>query len=155
VQSLLFFSAGRWSLYWVCPFGALVGGTLGWRSAFAAVGFLRLLSAAWVWRALPNGVKLTTLSMATWKAALQSPALMLCIAVTELYSAGQFVLFSYLAPYFKASIHITPVQLSLLFMWFGAFGFIGNVLMARRIDRIGASRAVMLGIARMAVSQLL
>ena len=42
--------------------------------------------------------------------------------VTVLYSAGQFVLFSYFAPYFKHKLGITPGELSLLFMWFGAFG---------------------------------
>jgi predicted MFS family arabinose efflux permease len=136
------------------PMGALIGGTFGWRMAFGLVGVLGLISAAWVWRAMPDGVKPPALSTAAWKEALQSPALMLCIAVTVLYSAGQFVLFSYFAPYYKASINITPTQLSLLFMWFGAFGFVGNVLMSRHIDRIGAPKAVMLGIASMAVSLL-
>ena len=36
--------------------------------------------------------------------------------------------------------------------WFGAFGFLGNMLMSRHVDRIGADRAVLLGIAAMAVS---
>lgn len=39
-------------------------------------------------------------------------------------------------------------------MWFGAFGFLGNLLMSRNIDRLGADRAVMIGIALMAVSLL-
>ncbi|MBX3587354.1 MAG: MFS transporter [Ramlibacter sp.] len=137
------------------PLGALVGGTWGWRSAFALVGLLSLISAVWVWRAMPDGVKPPALSRAAWKETLQSRALMLCIAVTTLYSAGQFVLFSYFAPYYKASIGITPLQLSLLFMWFGAFGFAGNVLMSRHIDRIGAPRAVLLGVASMALSLLI
>ena len=38
---------------------------------------------------------------------------MLCVLVTVLYSAGQFVLMSYLAPYFKQKIGITPGELSL------------------------------------------
>ncbi|MBX3655553.1 MAG: MFS transporter [Ramlibacter sp.] len=136
------------------PMGALVGGTWGWRSAFALVGLLSLVSAAWVWRAMPDGVRPPALSRAAWKETLQSRALMLCVAVTTLYSAGQFVLFSYFAPYYKARIGITPLQLSLLFMWFGAFGFLGNVLMSRYIDRIGAARAVLIGVASMALSLL-
>lgn len=137
------------------PIGAYVGGTLGWRSAFVLVALMGLVSAAWVWRAMPDGVKPPALSLAAWKETLRSRALMLCVAVTVLYSAGQFVLFSYFAPYYKAMINITPGQLSLLFMWFGAFGFIGNVVMSRHIDRIGASRAVMTGIACMALSLLI
>ena len=95
------------------------------------------------------------MSKAAWGETLQSKALMLCIAVTLLYSAGQFILFSYFAPYFKVQIQITPAQLSLLFAVFGAFGLLGNILMSRHIDRIGAPRAVMGAIASMALSLLL
>jgi predicted MFS family arabinose efflux permease len=134
------------------PLGALLGGLWGWRSAFLLVAGLGLVSAAWVWRVMPNGVKPPALSRAAWRATLQSPALMLCIAVTVLYSAGQFVLFAYFAPYFKAALNISPVQLSLLLAWFGAFGLLGNVWMSRHIDRLGASRMVMTGVASMALS---
>nr|WP_315493405.1 MFS transporter [uncultured Rhodoferax sp.] len=137
------------------PIGALIGGTLGWRAAFAVVAVLSLVSAAWVWRAMPDGIKPPALSRAAWGEALRSPALMLCVAVTLLYSAGQFVLFSYFAPYFKVMLAITPLQLSLLFAWFGAFGLLGNILMSRRIDRMGAPSAVMWGVGAMALSLLL
>lgn len=137
------------------PIGAYVGGALGWRSAFGVVVLLSLASAFWVWRTMPDGVKPPALSAAAWRETFRSRALMLCVAVTVLYSAGQFVLFSYLAPYYKHKIGTTPTELSLLLMWFGAFGFLGNVLMSRHIDRIGASRAVMTGIAAMSVSLLI
>ena len=137
------------------PLGAWIGGTLGWRSAFGFAALLSLISAVWLWRALPDGIKPPALSRAAWGETLQSKALMMCVAVTILYSAGQFVLFSYFAPYFKTQLQTTPVQLSLLFAWFGAFGLIGNILMSRQIDRIGAARAVMYGVACMAFSLLL
>ena len=137
------------------PIGALIGGLLGWRSAFGFVALLSLVSAVWVWRTLPNGIKPPALSRAAWGETLQSRALMLSVAVTLLYSAGQFVLFSYFAPYYKALLNITPLQLSLLFAWFGAFGLIGNIVMSRRIDRTGAPTAVMWGVGSMALSLLL
>jgi predicted MFS family arabinose efflux permease len=136
------------------PIGAYVGGTLGWRSAFVLIALLSLASALWLWRAMPDNVKPPALSAAAWRETLRSPALMLCVLVTVLYGAGQFVLFSYFAPYYKQVLGTTPAQLGLLLMWFGAFGFIGNVLMARYIDRIGASRAVMAGIIGTAASFL-
>jgi len=137
------------------PLGAWIGGTLGWRSAFAFVALLSLISAVWVWRALPNEIRPPALSRAAWRETLQSKALMLCVTTTLLYSAGQFVLFSYFAPYYKTQLQSTPLQLSLLFAWFGAFGLIGNILMSRQIDRIGASQAVMWGVGSMALSLLL
>ena len=137
------------------PIGAFVGGMLGWRSAFAVVGLLSFAAAVWVWRAMPNGIRPPALSAADWRETLRSRALMLCVLVTVLYSAGQFVLFSYFAPYYKLKIGITAGELSLLLMWFGVFGFIGNMVMSRNIDRIGASRSVMAGIAAMALSLLI
>jgi predicted MFS family arabinose efflux permease len=137
------------------PLGAYVGGTLGWRAAFALVGILAVVSAVWIWRAMPNGVKPPPLSLAAWKEALGSPAIMLCILVTVLYSAGQFVLFAYFAPYYKAHIGITPGELSVMFAWFGVFGLLGNILLSRHIDRVGAARSVLIGISLMATSLLL
>ena len=136
------------------PMGAWIGGTLGWRAAFGVVGLLSAISAAWVWRSLPNGIKPPAFSRAAWGETLQSRALMLCVAVTLLYSAGQFILFSYFAPYFKVHLQVTPVELSVLFACFGACGLLGNVLMSRHIDRIGAPRAVMWAVASMALSLL-
>ena len=117
------------------PVGAYLGGALGWQSAFLLVTALSLISAVWVWRAMPNGVKPPALSRAAWAATLQSPALMTCVLVTTLYAAGQFVLFAYLAPYYNAKLTISPLQLSALFMWFGALGLLGNIWMSRHVDR--------------------
>jgi predicted MFS family arabinose efflux permease len=137
------------------PMAAFVGGTLGWRAAFALVAALSIVSAIWVWRAMPDGVKPPALSAAAWRETFRSRALMLCVLVTVLYSAGQFVLFSYFAPYYKQTINVTPGELGLLLMWFGVFGFLGNMLMSRHIDHLGTSRAVMIGIALMAISLLI
>ena len=137
------------------PMGALVGGTFGWRSAFAMIGVASLVAAVWVWRAMPDGVKPPALSLAAWQETFRSKALMTTVLVTVLYAAGQFVQFSYFAPYYKYKLSITPAELSLLFMWFGSFGLLGNVLMSRHVDRVGVDRAVMLSIALMALSLLI
>lgn len=143
-----------WSLASVLglPMGAFVGGTLGWRAAFGVVAVLSVVSAAWVWRTLPDGVRPPALSREAWAQTFASRPLMLCVAVTVLYAAGQFVLLSYLAPYFHQTLNTSAAAISLLFMCFGAFGFLGNVLMSRHIDRIGADRAVLVSVGLMAVS---
>jgi predicted MFS family arabinose efflux permease len=137
------------------PIAALVGGTFGWRAAFLLVSVLSVASAAWVWRAMPDGVKPPALSLAAWGVTLRSKALMTAVAVTVLSAAGQFVQFSYFAPYFKQKLDLSPGGLSFFFMCFGACGLIGNMLMARSIDRLGAARAVMIGLGLMAASLLL
>lgn len=137
------------------PVGAYLGGALGWQSAFLLVAALGLISSAWVWRAMPNGVKPPALSRAAWASTLHSPALMTCILVTTLYAAGQFVLFAYLSPYYKAKFDISPLELSALFMWMGALGLLGNIWMSRNVDRLGAQRMVWMGICGMIVSLLI
>ena len=76
------------------PLGAWVGGTLGWRVAFGSIALLSLINAAWLWRSMPDGVRPPALSRAAWGQTLRSPALMLCVAVTVLVAAGQFLLVS-------------------------------------------------------------
>lgn len=137
------------------PLGAYIGGTLGWRAAFGLVSALALVSALWVWLVLPRDIRPPALSWSAWLSAFRSRPLMLCVAVTVASSAGQFVLFAYFAPYYQTMLRVAPSGLSTLFLVFGAFGLIGNVLMSRHIDRLGPSRAVLWGLLAMAVSLLL
>jgi predicted MFS family arabinose efflux permease len=134
------------------PLGAWLGGTFGWRYAFAVSPPLSLVSMAWVWRSMPTASSRPRCRWDDWKVTFRSKALMTAVLVTVLYAAGQFVQFSYFAPWFKQKLGASPGELSLFFMWFGAFGLLGNVLMTRYIDRIGVERSVMIAIALMAVS---
>lgn len=137
------------------PLSAWIGGTLGWRWAFGLVALLSLASAAWVWRDMPNGIRPAALSRQAWGQTLGSPALMLAVGVTLFSAFAQFTLFSYFAPYLVQTLGVGGGAMSLLFLWFGAFGLAGNVGMSRWIDRIGASRGALLMMGGMALSLLL
>jgi predicted MFS family arabinose efflux permease len=137
------------------PLSAWIGGALGWRWAFALVAVLAAGSAWWVWRAMPDGIRPAALSRQAWGQTLGSPVLMLTLSVTLVSSFGQFTLFAYFAPYLVHTLGLTGAGLSLLFLWFGLFGLAGNMAMSRWIDRLGASRAVLLTLGAMALSLLL
>jgi predicted MFS family arabinose efflux permease len=136
------------------PLSAWVGGLFGWRWAFGLVALLALVVTGWVWRAMPDGVRPAALSRQAWRQALGSPALMMAVGVTLLSSFGQFTLFSYFAPYHQQVLGLNAQWLALLFLWFGAFGLAGNVLISRHIDRLGAPRAVFITLGGMALSLL-
>lgn len=136
------------------PIAAWIGETFGWRSAFATVAVLGFVAAAWVYAAMPDGVKPAALSRAAWREALTQPALMAIVAVTALQSAGQFTLFSYFAPYYRQTLDASPAQISAMFFWFGLFGLLGNVLLTRHIDRFGAARCVSLTLVLITLSLL-
>ena len=142
-RSITFIFLG-WSLASVLgiPFAAWLGETQGWRVAFGAVAALAALAAIAVFATVPDGVKPAAISRRAWKDLFSHPVLMAMVAVTAIQSAGQFTLFSYFAPYYKQVLGATPGEITLLFVWFGAFGLIGNVLLSRFIDRTGTHRAV-------------
>lgn len=137
------------------PLSAWIGGELGWRWAFGLVALLSMASGLWVWRAMPDGIRPAALSRQSWGITLGSAPLMLTVGVTLLFAFGQFTLFSYFAPYFAQTLGLGGAGLSLLFLWFGAFGLLGNVLVTRWIDRTGAARAVLLTLGLISLSLLL
>jgi DHA1 family inner membrane transport protein len=137
------------------PIGALIGGHFGWRSAFMVISALSVASAIGIWFTLPAHIHPAALSRAAWGRVLKSPILMGVVSVTALQGVGQFVLSSYFAPILKLTLNADATSLSLMWAWFGACGLIGNVLVSRNIDRLGAGRMVMLTTAMIAVSLLL
>lgn len=155
-QAITFALLG-WSLASVLgmPLSAWIGETWGWRWAFGGVGLLALGAALGVWRAMPDGVRPAALSWASWASVFTQPALMAVVFVTVLSAAGQFTLFSYFAPYYRQVLGASPAEISGLFLWFGAIGLVGNLVLTRHVDRIGADRAVALTLGCMAVSLLL
>lgn len=137
-----------WSLASVLgmPMHSYIAEAVGWRAAFAMVALLSALAAVAVWRTMPDGIRPPPLALAQWRRTLSHPALMVIVLVTAFSAAGQFSVFSYLAPYFSRELGAGAAGISLLYLWFGAFGLAGNLLLTRWIDRLGASRCVAIGL---------
>ena len=143
-----------WSLSSVLgmPLHSFIAETVGWRWAFGLVAVLSTAAAWGVWRTVPESVKPPTLTLTSWGRVLTHPLLMGMVGVTLLSAAGQFTLFSYFAPYYRQVLGASAGQVSFLFFWFGAFGLLGNVLLSRWIDRLGAARCVHIAIVLMALA---
>ena len=145
-----------WSLASVLgmPLHSWIGESFGWRWAFGLVAVLSLLAALAVWRTVPDGVKPPPLSMKGWGVVLTSPVLMGLVLITVLSGAGQFTLFSYMAPYFRQVLGANAETVSLLFLSFGVFALMGNLLLTRWVDRLGPALCVSTGLLLMAVTML-
>jgi predicted MFS family arabinose efflux permease len=143
-----------WSLASVLgmPLHAWIGESFGWRWAFAVVAVLAAAAAWGVWRTVPDGVKPPPMSLGGWGRVLRNPWLMALVGVTVLSGAGQFTLFSYMAPYYRDVLGASAGAISFLFMWFGLFGVLGNVLLTRWIERLGPPRCVNLGLVSMGLA---
>ena len=59
-----------------------------------------------------------------------------------MYSAGQFVLFAYMAPVMRDQAGLSIDQFSLVLVWLGFWGVIGNLVISQFVDRIGAAKMV-------------
>lgn len=125
------------------PLGAYVGATFGWQVGFALVAAVAAVAAAAVWTSLPAGLKVRPVDGAMWRAILTSPAQLSVIAVSALFMAANFALFSYFVPATGAFIDAGPGGISLLFAALGAMSIFGNTLTARFMDRIGAGNVVL------------
>jgi predicted MFS family arabinose efflux permease len=145
-----------WSLASVfgMPAAGFIAETAGWRRAFGAAAVLAALAAAWVWAALPGGIRPPPLSLASWGKVFANPLLMGMVAVTALSGAGQFTLFSYLTPFYRQVLAAEPAAVSALLFWFGALGLAGNLLLTRFIDRSSAGVCATLALALMALALL-
>jgi predicted MFS family arabinose efflux permease len=124
------------------PLGSLLGTHYGWRVAFAVIGAFSLIGMLWVWFAVPPRLFVAPMDGKAWRQLGSNPVVLLVVATTVVLGTGQFVLFSYLAPALKESLGASGQTVSLIFLWFGVAGVTGNMLAARRIDRLGAARVV-------------
>jgi len=124
------------------PIANALAEAFGWRVAFAAVALLSLAAAAAVWATLPTGVKPPVGGALAWKQVFARPVLLAVVGVTALSGAGQFTLFAYMAPIYRAELGASANAITALFFWFGAFGLVGNVLVSRTIDRLGSAPLV-------------
>jgi len=145
-----------WSLASVLgmPVAALLAETSGWQGAFLAVAAVSAVAALAAWWNTPSALRPRATTVRDLAGVLARRDLMAVVAVTALSATGQFVVFAYMAPYFAHVLRADAAEASLLFLWFGAFGVVGSVLMSRWIDRLGANAAATLGLAAMSVSLL-
>ncbi len=137
------------------PIGAYVGATLGWRAGFGLVAAGSALAAAGVWLLIPRGLQTRAADAAMWRAILTDPALVAIVAVTALFMAATFSLFSYFVPALQAFVDASPALVSALLAVFGIAAVAGNIVAARTMDRVGAANVVLICLATMAASHLL
>ncbi|MGB0847311.1 MAG: MFS transporter [Thiolinea sp.] len=133
------------------PLSAWISGHYGWQPAVLLVAVLALISAAWLWLKLPSGMQPPALKKTDWIALWQHPALLRGAMVTVLYSAGQFVLFAYMAPVMRDQVGLSIEEFSTVLVWLGLWGMAGSLLISQFIDRLGAERVVNLCMLMIAV----
>lgn len=137
------------------PLSAWISGHVGWQEAFYLIAFFSLVSALWLWRKLPAGMKPPALNKANWLAVWRHPSLKSAMIVTVLYSSGQFVLFAYMAPVMRDQVGLNVNQFSGVLIWLGLWGVAGSLYSSQVIGRLGSSRVVNICMVMIATTLLL
>jgi predicted MFS family arabinose efflux permease len=126
------------------PLVTLAASQFGWRTAYAGIAALGLVSTLMLaWR-LPRGLAGTPVDLATWIALARSKLVLLLLAGTMLQIAGQFVIFTFMGPLLLLLTGASPQAIGFVFAAYGIGGFVGNIIATRIVDGWGAYRTSLL-----------
>jgi predicted MFS family arabinose efflux permease len=125
------------------PLGVWIGHALGWRAAMGLISLASLLTAACLWRLLPE-MHVPAINLRSWLTVLRTPALSLLIATSAIFAAGNHAVFSYIAPLFVSLHPGEPGMLSALLLVHGIAAVLSNLLPVLLIDRLGLEKMVRL-----------
>jgi predicted MFS family arabinose efflux permease len=120
------------------PIMAAVGGALGWRWAFAAIGCVMLLLAGSVWRwfpRIPPTVSGTSV-FATYRAVWSVPRLLNLLGANLMERSLFGMIAIYLPAFFMLSFHMSAVGVAPVLALVAIGAIAGNVLGGRLGDRV-------------------
>ncbi|ALM82400.1 MFS transporter [Bordetella sp. N] len=117
------------------PIAAAIGQMLGWRSAFAIVGAIGLLTAYAVWRWVPYVAGDKRASPLRELSALRNKQVVLTLGIGAIGSGGIFTVFSYIKPTMTELAHMPEAWVPVVLALFGAGMVSGNLMGSRFADR--------------------
>ena len=133
------------------PMGALLAAQLGWRMVFLVMALLCLLGAVAIWITLKPKLFVQPLGLSSWVNAFSSPVLWLVYLVTLCSMAGQFSMFSYIAPLLRDGFGASPQGISLAFAIVGIAGITGNSIATRIVGKFGVDNVIACGLFALAL----
>lgn len=128
------------------PLVASLSAELGWRATFAIVGAAALLSALYIHRALPAGVRGVPLSLGSWAELARNRFVLLLLLFSAVQVSGQFIIFTYLGPLMRRLAGAGVAEVSAFFSVFGIMGFAGNAIATRLVVTLRPFRTSLLSL---------
>lgn len=121
------------------PIGTLLGGFVGWRVAFGALGVLAAAVLVALFVLLPPLVADRPVRPSVLLAQLRNPAVATGILVTLLVVTGHFAAYTFVSPVMQERAGVPVALVGPLLLGFGAAGMVGNFVagaaVARRLRR--------------------
>lgn len=117
------------------PLGTLVGQTLGWRAAFAAVAVMSVAAFAWLLSAMPPVAPLGEGGFAGQAPRAAAPRVLAVMGIALVVLGGQFTAFTYITPFLQQVTGISGALVSAFVLSFGAASAVGNFVGGKMADR--------------------
>ncbi len=124
------------------PLGSWLADTQGWRAPLWLVTAASALAALALWGVVPRAVQAPGASLQGLGAVLRRGPVAASLAITALYFAAIFTVFSFIVLVLRALVPLSPTAVSLTLMLFGAAGLAGTLLGGYGNDRFGARTAL-------------
>ncbi|WP_431232790.1 MFS transporter [Mycolicibacterium psychrotolerans] len=117
------------------PLASWLGQLLGWRSAFALVVGIGLVTLAAIWMWLPDLAATSSTSPRAELGALRRPQVWLALAIGMVGFGGMFAVYTYIATTLTDVTGVSRSWVPLGLMVFGAGMVVGNLAGGRMADR--------------------
>ncbi|OZM77675.1 MFS transporter [Pseudonocardia sp. MH-G8] len=128
------------------PIGTWIGGEFGWRATFATIAVAGALAGLAILASVPATPSGPVPRLGEQFAVLARRPITLGLLANAVTLAGSMLLLSYLAPFVRELSGTGPDGRALLFAVSGVAGMLGVWLGGLAVDRVGADRALLIGI---------
>ncbi|BDI29568.1 MFS transporter [Capsulimonas corticalis] len=117
------------------PMGTALGQAEGWRATFWAVSGIGVVAFLALLFLLPANLHAEPANLARELRAIRSVRVWTALAMTVLFSASMFALFTYIAPILQGITHVSPHGVSLTLLLIGVGMTVGNFVGGKLADR--------------------
>jgi len=122
------------------PAGAFLGDLYGWRMAFTVNTALAVVVFLLQWATLPSLPSKQTINLRTLLGVVKVPGIRYGLIIALFMAAAHFSAYTYLEPWLRFQVGMSPSDLSLLLMAYGAAGLFGTLLCEVMVREFGVKR---------------
>lgn len=136
----IIFSGVSLALVAAAPLGNYLGGIFGWRVVFVGVGIISIAILLLQWFTIPSVQGNNESQSNGMFSVLNRSGVTLAFIGMLLSFTGNQMLYIYMRPYMEAYVHLSVTEMSLAWVFFGVFSFLGatftGVLAQRALKQI-------------------
>jgi MFS transporter, DHA1 family, inner membrane transport protein len=126
------------------PLVTFIASRFGWREVYGVVGVMSCISLVLlVWR-IPRGLFGAPVDLSTWSSLARNRLVLLLLSITTLQIAGQFSIFTFMAPLLERLAGAGHDAAASVFAIYGVCGFLGIMTATRIVDTWGPLRTSIL-----------